>query len=545
MANQPAPDSAASGFPAPAAAPTLLGHPPGLFLLFMVEMWERFSFYGMRAILGLYLKCKLTGMDPLPSGAPPGFNPGRGWSSEAANNLQGWYGGMAYLLPIMGGLIADRLIGTHRSMLVGGLLIALGHTVLGISGIGALANNDLGMSLFVSGLALIVIGTGHFKPSVSVMVGQLYPADDPRRQGAFGIFYMGINLGALLGTFFVGLLGERFGWHWGFSLAAIGMIAGLINYTAFRQKYLAGIGLPPQGRGASAPLIILAGIVLAGLVGVAFHQGWLGQVDAFFGEPVVFWALTGLGLAWIAWFTLSQPAGDRGPVASIFIYMGFNFLFWLAFEQAATSINFFTDERVQRQIGTSPDAFLVPTTWFQNINPLVIILLSPVFGWMWVALVRRSLNVPQPVKIGLGLIWLGLGYVFMVIAGTQVQGQGALASMWLILATYVLHTVGELFLSPTGLTYVSKTAPKRHTSLLMGVWFISSFLAYTVGGKLAGEVDPKKVDSARFFFQSWGIDFGGGYANFFFLFVFLSVAGGLVAIALSPLLVRLQRDRAD
>lgn len=535
MSTQSHPTDAGQG------ARTLLGHPPGLFLLFMVEMWERFSFYGMRAILGLYLKCKLTGMEPLPAGKAPGFNPGRGWTQSEAANLQGWYGGMAYLLPILGGLIADRFIGTHRSMLVGGLLIALGHVTLGISGLGTLATNDTGMSVFVTGLALIVIGTGHFKPSVSVMVNQLYPDNDPRQQSAFGIFYMGINLGALLGTFGVGLVGERVGWHWGFTLAAIGMVAGLINYIAFRDKYLRGIGLPPPGKGSSAPLFVVAGVAASAAVGLAFHNGVLGHIDAFFSSPWIFWTIIAAGLAGMVVFTARQARGDRGPVASIFIFMLFNFLFWLAFEQAATSINFFTDERIDRHLGS----FLVPTSWFQNINPFTIILLSPVFGVMWAAAAKRNLPVPQPVKIGLGLILLGVGYIFMVLAGLQVRGQGALASMWLIFATYFLHTIGELFLSPTGLSYVSRAAPKRHASLLMGVWFISSFLAYTVGGKLAGEADPAKIESTRFFFQDWGIDFGGGYANFFFLFVFLSVGGGLLIILLTPLLRKLMRHPND
>lgn len=519
---------------------TLLGHPVGLFLLFAVEMWERFSFYGMRAILGLYLKSALTGMATPPTGAPEGFNPGRGWSQADANNLQGWYGGMAYLLPIAGGFIADKFIGTHRSMLVGGILIALGHITLGVSGMGGMESSATGMSTFIAGLALIVIGTGHFKPSVSVMVNQLYPEGDVRQQGAFGIFYVGINLGSLLGTAGVGYVGERIGWHWGFTLAAIGMIAGLIIYKIFREKYLSGIGLPPDGRGRSAPLFVLSGIVAAALVGIGFHVGVLKIIDDFCSSPYVFYSLLFGGIAWATWFSATQERGDRGPVATIFIFMGFNFLFWLAFEQAATSVNFFTDEKVNRQLG----AFLVPTSWFQNINPFTIIILSPIFGAMWVMLSRRKFSVPQPVKIGLGLIWLGVGYIFMVIAGMQVR-DGIMASMWLLFATYFLQTIGELFLSPTGLSYVSKAAPKQYSSLLMGVWFISSFLAYTVGGKLAGHADAATIANARFFFQDWGIDFGGGYANFFFLFVFLSIGGGILIILLTPLLRRMMRHPDD
>src|SRR5262245_24387033 len=232
---------------------TLLGHPAGLFLLFLVEMWERFSYYGMRGLLVLYLV----------QSAGTGPNPGRGWSRGEASVLYGWYTGLAYLLPIVGGWVADELLGTHRSMVVGGLLIGLGHLVLAASGIGSLASTDSGMSVFVFGLALIVIGTGHFKPCVSVMVGQLYAPHDARRDAAFTIFYMGINLGAFLSAFVCGTLGERVGWHWGFGSAAVGMLAGLALYLALRPRYLADIGLPPPPRGPRAPAAGGGGGVLA------------------------------------------------------------------------------------------------------------------------------------------------------------------------------------------------------------------------------------------------------------------------------------------
>src|SRR5215470_19265930 len=244
-----------------AASTTILGHPAGLFLLFLVEMWERFSYYGMRGLLVLYLV-----QSTHPAADASGFvNPGRGWPRADASILYGWYTGMAYLLPILGGWIADRVLGTHRSMIVGGLVIALGHTVLAVSGIGSLASSATGMSIFVFGLALIVIGTGHFKPCVSVMVGQLYDEGDPRRDGAFTIFYMGINLGAFLAAFVCGTLGERVGWHWGFGAAAVGMLAGLGLYVALRPRLLGDIGRPP-GNGArfATPLGVL-GIIGAAL----------------------------------------------------------------------------------------------------------------------------------------------------------------------------------------------------------------------------------------------------------------------------------------
>ncbi len=516
------------------AGPTLLGHPVGLFLLFLVEMWERFSFYGMRAILGLYLKCSVDGMMNPPEGAPAGFNPGRGWTQPEASNLSGWYGGMAYLLPIAGGLIADKLIGTHRSMVVGGLLIALGHVVLAVSGIGTMHSSPLGMSVFVFGLVLIIVGTGHFKPSVTVMVNQLYPVGDPRREGAFGIFYMGINIGAFLGTLICGYLGERVGWHYGFGAAAVGMLAGLGLYLFARPRYLAGIGEAPAERGGLAPVFIASGIVIAALVAALFHVGKLGTFDLALTHPVTVGVMTVAALAWIAVFVLRQADGDRGPVLSIFIFMLFNAFFWFAFEQAATSINFFTDERVDRNLGS----FLVPASWFQNINPFVIVTLAPVFGAMWMALARRNRAIPQPVKIGLGLIWLGLGYVFMVWAGIQAK-DGGLASLWLVAATYVFHTIGELFLSPTGLSYVTKAAPAKSTSLLTGIWFISSFIAYVVGGKVAGlteKIEKGEID------LPWNF---GGQGDFFFLFVLTSIGAGVLIIAATPLLRKLMRNPND
>jgi POT family proton-dependent oligopeptide transporter len=514
----------------------LLGHPVGLFLLFMVEMWERFSFYGMRAILGLYLKCSMSGMANPPEGAVAGFNPGAGWTKEEANNLQGWYGGMAYMLPILGGLIADKMIGTHRSMLVGGLLIALGHIALAISGMHGLDQTAMGMNVFIFGLAIITIGTGHFKPSVSVMVGQLYDQNDPRREGAFGIFYMGINVGAFLGTLVCGYLGERVGWHWGFGAAAVGMIAGLIAYSVLRERFLKGIGQPPEGRGSSAPLFLFNGLGLAALVGVGFHLGLLKQIDTFVTNPWVLGLISAGGLAWMLWFTFKHPPGDRGPVGSIFIFMAFNMFFWLAFEQAATSVNFFTDEKTDRNLGL----FLVPTTWFQNVNSLCVVIGAPIFGAMWTYLATRKKNISQPVKIGLGLIWLGVGYVLMVVAGVQAKA-GGLANLWLVVATYVLHTVGELFLSPTGLSYVTKAAPKKSVSLLMGLWFISSFLAYVVGGKIAGLTERIEKGELKL---PWSGQFGG-QGDFFFLFVLTSIGAGVLILLLTPLLKKMMRNPND
>ncbi len=513
---------------------TVLGHPVGLFLLFLVEMWERFSYYGMRGLLVLYLATPVTGMLVLPDGAAPGFNPGRGWSDGDAATLYGWYTGLAYLVPIIGGLIGDKLIGTHRSMVVGGLLISAGHVVLAVSGFGAMAENQLGMSIFMFGLALIVLGTGHFKPSVSVMVGELYPPGDPRRDGAFSIFYMGINLGAFLCAFVCGTLGETVGWHWGFGSAAVGMLAGLGLYLYSRPKYLAHVGLPPAGKPNYVGHFLAGGTVLAAGFAVLSHLGVAAQVNALM-TPVVTGLIGLVVLGLSGWFVAIQEKQDRGPVASIFIFMLFNAFFWIAFEQAGSSINLFTDRYTDRHIGS----FNVPTTWFQSINPGIIILLAPAFGAIWTSLARRGMNPTQPMKIALGLAFLGAGYVIITAAGAASLPGHAPASLWLVFATYTLHTFGELCLSPTGLSYVTKAAPVRFVSLLMGIWFISSFIANLGGGLIASRVEAIEKGDIQL---PWRF---GGQADFFFLFVVSSFGAAAVIVALTPLLKKLMRSVDD
>jgi POT family proton-dependent oligopeptide transporter len=507
-----------------APAGTILGHPPGLFLLFLVEMWERFSYYGMRGLLVLYLIARTDAL-----------NPGRGWSKADASTLYGWYTGLAYLFPIIGGIIADKLIGTHRSMLVGGLLISLGHVVLAISGLGDMAHNQLGMSVFVAGLAMIVLGTGHFKPSVSVMVGQLYRQGDPRRDGAFTIFYMGINLGAFLCAFVCGTLGEKLGWHWGFGSAAVGMIAGLILYLTLRPKYLREIGLPPEGRANTAPLFMLVSVALSTAFGWLYHVGAVARFNDLL-SPTVMAVISVIVLGAVAWFVAIQRPEDRGPTASIFLFMFFNVFFWLAFEQAGSSINVFTEQNTERRLA----GMEVPATWFQSVNAGLIFLLAPLFAGLWTRLGKRGLDPSQPMKIALGLIFLGVGYLFMVWAGMSVK-DGAKASMGLVFLTYLWHTVGELCVSPTGLSYVTKVAPKRFVTLLMGVWFVSSFIANLAGGLIASKVEAIEKGEISL---PWKF---GGQADFFFLFVVTSLGMGvLVALATPWLKLLIQgRDQAD
>lgn len=462
---------------------------------------------------------------------------GRNWTKAEANNLYGWYTGFVYLLPILGGLIADKLIGTHRSMVVGSLLITLGHVVLGLSGIGGWAYNAAGMSIFVFGLALIIVGTGHFKPSVSVMVGQLYKPNDPRRETAFGVFYMGINVGAFLCNIVCGWLAEHYGWHWGFGAAAVGMMLGLATYLYSKPKHLVGIGEPSNPQRAKIAWVFLPlGVALAAVVAVLFHIGMLAKMDTLLSHPVVLGILSAGAIGYALCFIASQLPQDRGPVITIFVYMLFNAVFWLAFEQAGSSLNIFADRDTQRQITANWE---FPTTWFQSINPLFIIAFTPIatFAWLWLA--KKKFFVPQPAKIGLGLVFVGIGYMVMVLAALRLNTGLPKVSMMYLVGCYFLHTVGEIILSPTGLSYVSKTAPTRHVSTLMGIWFISSFIAGLGAGKVAALTEPIMEGKIKL---PWNL---GGQADFFLLFVITSVGAGILLLLLSPLLTRLQRDRRD
>ena len=524
--------------PHPPQEETLFGHPLGLFLLFCVEMWERFSYYGMRALLVLYL---VASVHPKPD-ASKFVNPGRGWSEEDASILFGLYTGFVYLLPLLGGIVADKLIGTHRSMVLGGIIIAVGHIVLAASGFGELAHNHTGMSLFVLGLVLIILGTGHFKPCVSVMVGQLYPEKDSRRDGAFTIFYMGINLGAFLCSFVCGTLGEKLGWHYGFGSAAVGMIAGLVMYLWLRSRFLAGVGEAPSAvAGARAWVFLPIALLLSGAVAWAYFHGWFGQMQTRL-VSLAAWQrnsmILGVVMACLSGavvFTRKQLPEDRGPTASIFIFLVFNFFFWFAFEQAGSSMNVFTNNHVDRHVGRSE----IPTTWFQSVNAGVIILMGPVFSAMWTWLGKRQWKPSQPVKIGLGLILLGLGFAVLTWGASLATLPGAKVSFLFLVGTYVLHTFGELCISPTGLSYVTKAAPAKHVSLLMGIWFVSSFVANLAAGLVASQT--KQIEQGKIKLP-WSF---GGQADFFFLFVVTSLVSGVLILLLTPWLKKLVGNREE
>ncbi|MDX2116310.1 MAG: peptide MFS transporter [Planctomycetota bacterium] len=470
---------------------------------------------------------------------------GRNWTNKSATTMYGWYTGLAYLFPVIGGILADRFIGTHRSMVLGGLLIALGHVVLGVSGFGAMAHNNEGLAAFMGGLALIILGTGHFKPCVSTMVGELYRPGDPRRDGGFSIFYMGINLGAFLCAFVCGTLGQKVGWHYGFGSAAVGMIAGLVIYMVGKPVLLKGIGNPPPGRPNITLALFVVSCVISAAFALAFHQGVfasLGEaMDRLGDNEMLSRGIVVAGLAVVlgsvGWFVAVQKPGDKGPTLSIFLFMLFNAFFWIAFEQAGGSLNVFAEQNTDRMVGT----FEVPATWFQSINALFIILFAPFFAWMWGALGKRNLNPTQPAKIAFGLILLAAGFIFMVFGGMQAAKGQLVSPLWLI-GAYYLHTMGELCLSPTGLSYVTKAAPVRFVSLLMGVWFISSFIANLGAGLIGAQVEAIERGEIKLPWSDWNL---GGQADFFLLFVVVPGGVGLLVLLFTPLLKKLLRNQND
>ena len=473
----------------------LFGHPRGLGLLFLVEMWERFSYYGMRALLVLYLVNYLH------------------WGAANASKLYGTYTALVYLTPLVGGYLADRFIGTRRSLVIGGLIIALGHFSLAFQT----------MPMFYLGLGLIIIGTGFFKPNVSTMVGQIYRPGDDRRDSGFTIFYMGINLGAFLAPLVCGYLGQNVGWHYGFAAAGVGMLLGLITYVWGVNRYLPGIGFvrqdPNNAAAVGAELVttehkisMIPGIIggaLGALIAFLADGGWLG---AFFG--IISGATIGL--------TLGGTKGEeRKRVIALFLVFFFVIFFWMAYEQAGSSMTIFADKHTRLNLGS----FTFPSSWFQAVNPLFILLLAPFFASVWTRLSAGGGGPSTALKMALGFVFLGLGFVLMVFGGKYADQGIHVSPFWLIFA-YLLHTCGELCLSPVGLSYVTKVAPLRFASLLMGGWFLANAAANWLAGNLAA-LTEKMANQQQQFFE---------------IFVATSFAAAIVMFLVVPLLKRLTQS---
>ncbi|MDQ3010474.1 MAG: peptide MFS transporter [Acidobacteriota bacterium] len=419
------------------------GHPRGLTTLFYTEMWERFSYYGMRALLTLYLTKAM------------------GYDEKVAATIYGAYTGSVYLMSIPGGWIADNVLGTRNAVFYGGILIALGHFSMAL---------PTTISFFL-GLILIVFGTGLLKPNVSAVVGSLYSETDPRRDAGFSIFYMGINLGAFIAPLICGYLGEKINWHLGFGVAGVGMTLGLVQYYLGRDR-LAHVGHAPQQPSAETKRKAIIGIILmlatSAAVGVLFFgPAWITQYK--------FWIMIcGVALFLIWMFTSYLKPEEKKPVAVIVVLFFFSIIFWATFEQAGSSFTLFadrfTDRSVPRFVANLIDSPEFPTSWYQSVNSIFLILLAPVFSWLWLRMANRQPS--SPIKFSLGLLFVGMGALLMVLASLLLVSGSKVGPWWLV-GVYLSQTIGELCLSPVGLSTTTKLAPARLTGLMMGVWFLS------------------------------------------------------------------------
>jgi proton-dependent oligopeptide transporter, POT family len=453
-----------------AAQAQVLGHPRGLVTLFFTEMWERFSYYGMRALLVLFMVAQTE------SG-------GLGFSDQTATAIYGLYTAAVYLVCLPGGWIADRLWGAQRAIWVGGLIIMCGHFVLAIPSIAS----------FFGGLLLVVLGTGLLKPNISAVVGELYSPGDMRRDSGFTIFYMGINVGAALGPLICGGLAAT-NWHYGFAAAGVGMLAGLIQFRLTRP-YLGSAGLAPETQSPPSThrvawmtigvfVLSLAFLLVAGI------SGWF-AIDAVRlarGTTVAIVATTVLYFAYV-FLTGRLSREERNRVIIIIALVAACAMFWAGFEQAGSSLNLFAERYTVRQFG----GFEIPAAWFQSLNPTFIILLAPLYSILWIALARRHLEPSAPAKFALGLIILGAGFAVMIGAATLVASGERVLPTWLI-TTYLLHTMGELALSPVGLSSITKLAPRRFVGQMMGMWFMCTGLGNILAGLIAGGFRDDAID---------------------------------------------------
>jgi POT family proton-dependent oligopeptide transporter len=448
----------------------LFGHPRGLATLFFTEMWERFSFYGMQALLVLFMTDRIRG--------------GFALDDQTATAIYGLYTAFAFLVALPGGWIADRLWGARRAIFVGGIIIMCGHFVLAVESTAA----------FFGGLMLVVLGTGLLKPNVSAIVGELYAQDDPRRDAGFTVFYMGINIGAVLGPIVCGVL-ATYDWRYGFAAAGVGMLAGLVQFRLM-GRHLGAAGLAPA-TAPSAPFRVRSWSVIGAVVAAAFALLWAG-VSGFveFDALVLARGTTAaLAVGTAVYFGYLFLAGrltavERGRVVVILVLVLASAVFWAGFEQFGSSLTLFAERYTIRDFG----AFEVPASWFQSLNPMFLIVLAPFYSMFWVWLARRHLEPSAPAKFAFGLMLLGLGFVVMIGAAALVaEGQQVLPT-WLVF-TYLFHTMGELALSPVGLSAMTKLAPRRFVGQMMGMWFLCTALGSAVAGLIAGSFDTEALDT--------------------------------------------------
>ena len=484
------------------------GQPRGLATLFFTEMWERFSYYGLRAILILYMTAAVV-------------DGGLGFQVSKAAAIVGIYTAAVYLMALPGGWVADRVLGQRRAVLIGGIVIAAGHFSMAIDS----------LPTFYFGLLLIVLGTGLLKPNISAMVGELYPADaSARRDAGFSIFYMGINIGAFAAPLIVGGLGEGVNWHLGFGAAGVGMLLGLAQYV-LGGKYLGEAGLHPDADeaerasnmrklliGLAAFALLIAGLLITGVqVETIANAGTyiiVGSTTAYF-----LWVFAAGGLT----------REEKGRVGAIAVFFAAAAIFWAGFEQASTSLNLVAEQLTDLTFF----GWEMPASWFQSINPLFIITLAAVFAWLWIWLARRNAEPSSPRKFSIGLILLGVGFL-VIMFGTMQVAAGTVARMapyWLIL-TYFLHTCGELALSPVGLSTVTKLSPHRYVGQMMGIWFMAASLGNLIAGLLAARIGAGEGAAAGAVSPAQSVDI-------FMLVAAVSIGGGLLLLVFGGVVRRM------
>lgn len=511
------------------------GHPKGLYLLFVTEMWERFSYYGMRALFMLYMVQALL------------------FDKEMASQVYGSYTGLVYLTPLIGGYIADRYWGNRRSIVIGAVTMAIGQFLLFLSAC-YFHHIEMAKYLMFCGLGLLILGNGFFKPNISTMVGRLYTADDSRKDAAFTIFYMGVNVGSTLAPLVCGLVGntghpEDF--KWGFLASSLGMLLAATVFQVFKNKYICDpegnpVGMPPARQDAATgkahatagsgqqnqkrTFLMGAGIVLLTLL---FSVNWSGDAAHLFADAdwigsLIYATVIVMPLVIITDKSLTRTEQVR--IGVIYIIAFFVIFFWAAYEQAGASLTFFADEQTDRTIGR----WEMPAAYFQSFNPIMIVTLAPLFAAFWSFLGRHGIEPSSPRKQAIGLFLLSMGYLFIAFGVKNVEPGVKVSMIWLT-GLYLIHTMGELCLAPIGLSLVYKLSPARFSSLLMGVWYLSTSAANKLAGLLSGFYPEKGISKS---FMGYPIE---NLYNFFMLFVFMSGTAAVILFLLSGKLQKMMK----
>ncbi len=447
-------------------------HPKGLKVLFFTEMWERMSYYGMRGLLVLFMTSSIV-------------DGGLNFDNVSASAIYGIYAGSVYLATLPGGWIGDNIIGQQKTILYGGIIIMLGHLSLAVPNI----------NTFYIGLLLVVIGTGLLKPNISAIVGSLYDNNKELKEAGFTIFYLSINIGSILGFFICGYLGENIGWHYGFAAAGIGMAIGLIQYKLY-GKLLGNHGLHPLNSLNENKLklykkaIVLIAILTALLFVIALSNSWSFNPVPLANKLTIVIALTSVFYFFYIYFYGNLNLEEKRKVILIFVLFVGAALFWSGFDQAGSSFNIFAYQYTDRMIFN----WEYPASWLQILNPLFVVILAPFMAYFWIFLGKKMLDPSIPFKFGLGLIFMALGFVVISLGAKIAISQGSVGAQWLLI-TYLLHTIGELTISPVGLAAISSLSPKKYIGQMMGVWFLASSLGAIIAGLLSGKATEGDLNS--------------------------------------------------